>query len=197
MRFSPLEIKHLVKAWIAISLAFAVMLSLRERMFVPDISVLPYTFLISAIVVGLGFLLHELMHKYFAQKYQCWAEFRADDKMLLLAVGLSFFGFIFAAPGAVYIQGTHLSQKQNGIISLAGPATNVVLALLFLGLGYVFTNEMFAFFFQYGFLINAWLGLFNLLPFGPLDGTKVLAWNKIIYGLAIVASGVLVAVSWM
>jgi Zn-dependent protease len=28
---------------------------------------------------------------------------------------------------------------------------------------------------------NAWLGLFNMIPAGPFDGAKVLAWSKPIF----------------
>ena len=33
----------------------------------------------------------------------------------------------------------------------------------------------------YGAIINLWLGLFNMLPIGPLDGKKVFAWNPKIW----------------
>ena len=82
--------------------------------------------------MGLGFLLHQLAHKFVAQKYGCVAEFRAFDQMLYLAVGLAFFvGFIFAAPGAVMIRG-YVDRRKNGIISIAGPAVNIMLAVIFL-----------------------------------------------------------------
>jgi len=157
--FSYVEIIDLLKAWIAISFAFAIArgFSLGNLM-------------LSASVVGSGFLIHELSHKFFAQNYGCWSEFRSDDRMLMMALMFSFFGFVFAAPGAVLISG-HLSKKQNGIVSLAGPASNIVMALLFLP------------FFRFGSMINSYLALFNMLPFYPLDGSKVLAWNKIIYGV--------------
>jgi Zn-dependent protease len=51
--------------------------------------------------------------------------------MLLLALGMSFLGFVFAAPGAVHIKG-YINKMQNGIFSLAGPLMNLILALVFL-----------------------------------------------------------------
>lgn len=42
---------------------------------------------------------------------------------------------------------------------------------------------------RYGFLINTWLALFNMIPVGILDGAKVLKWNKNVYG-GIVAVGI-------
>ena len=51
---------------------------------------------------------------------------------------------------------------------------NFALALLFLLAPWPLVRA-------YGFQINAWLGLFNLIPFAPFDGAKVWAWNKTIY----------------
>jgi Zn-dependent protease len=30
-------------------------------------------------------------------------------------------------------------------------------------------------------MINSWLALFNLVPFGNFDGVKVLRWNRTLY----------------
>ena len=46
--------------------------------------------LASLFTAGLGFLLHEMGHKIAAQHYGCEAEFRSDDSMLYLAVGMAF-----------------------------------------------------------------------------------------------------------
>ena len=37
--------------------------------------------------------------------------------------------------------------------------------------------------------INTWLALFNLIPFGPLDGAKILRWNKGIWLITIAGAG--------
>jgi Zn-dependent protease len=185
MRFSQIEKQDLLKAWIAVSFAFAVLNS----------SIFSLTFviflLISMFTVGLGMLLHEIAHKYVAQKYGCWAEFRADDKMLILAVITAFLGFLFIAPGAVWIYG-HVSRAKNGKISLAGPLTNMVLSLLFLGLVFAPISGLFADIAGYGFRINAWIGLFNMIPFMNFDGAKILAWNKIVYASAVIFLAALV-----
>jgi Zn-dependent protease len=172
------EIMDISKAWIAITIAFAIVLR-GSLSFVESL-------LVSAIAVGLGFLLHELGHKIVAQYYRCFAEFRSFDPMLLLAIAMSFLGFVFAAPGAVMIQG-YVNTERNGKISVAGPVINLALALIFLALGFIVGQNII---FLYGFRINVWLALFNMIPFGNFDGAKILRWNKRIYG-GVVALGVL------
>jgi Zn-dependent protease len=174
MKFSKIEKEDLLKAWLMISLAFAIVMggfSISTKFVVQ--------LLVSSLTVGMGFLLHELGHKYVAQKFGCFAEFRADMKMLFLAVAMSFMGFIFVAPGAVYIMGKHMTIKKNGLISAAGPLVNIGLAITFLMLASVGYNNVLI---SYGFMINTWLGLFNMIPFMPFDGAKILKWNKVIYG---------------
>lgn len=170
--FTDVEIKELLKAWAAISLAFAIatgggrLVSLR-------------LVALSGLTVGVGFLLHELGHKFVAQKYGFPAEFRSFDMMLVFAVILSFSGFVFAAPGAVFIGGLPTAEE-NGKISTAGPLASVLLSALFLGLMFALGPSPL---FSHGFQINSWLALFNLLPFGNFDGRKILMWNKAVYGL--------------
>ena len=106
-------------------------------------------------------------------------------------------GFIFAAPGAVMISGM-VTRKENGHISVAGPAMNFILGLLFLALMYFvpvsfsFGGRVFTEMWAIGFRVNMWLGLFNLIPFGPLDGFKVFHWNKAVWG-CMVAFGIIFA----
>jgi len=187
-RTSKRELVDITKAWFAISLAFTFIFSdigLNNLSGIISIEFL-IILLASLFTAGLGFLLHEIGHKIAAQHYGCEAEFRSDDSMLYLAVGMAFvIGFLFAAPGAVMIAG-HISRRQNGIISLAGPAVNYVLAVLFLGLSMVI--PLFGVW-KIGAMVNAWLGLFNLIPFGNFDGKKILFWNNWVW-LSMVATGV-------
>ena len=185
LNFSEKEIKDLVKAWIIISLAFAVVLSGFE-----SISDFMQMFFISALTVGTGFLLHELAHKVVAQNYECWAEFRAFNLGLIIALFMSLFGFIFAAPGAVMINGV-VSRGKNGKISLAGPMTNIMLAVVFLILSLV-SEGFLSTLGDYGFMINSWLALFNLIPVGIFDGAKVLNWSKTAYGFSVASAIILV-----
>ena len=178
---SQREIRDLIKAWIAISIAFAIVMR--------HLVTLNFyqAFIVAAITVGTGFLLHELGHKIVAQRYGCFAEFRSFDQMLLLAVLMSFFGFIFAAPGAVMINGP-VGVRRNGKISAAGPIVNLVLSVAFLWVLLMQPEGILGIIAFYGFLINSWLALFNMLPFWNFDGKKVLRWNKKVYGIIVAAA---------
>ena len=176
---SKIELNDLLKAWIAISLAFAIAINGLSFSFK-----FLAAFLISGVTVGIGFLFHELGHKVMAQKYGCFAEFRAFNQMLVLAVLFSFFGFIFAAPGAVMISGP-VGVRRNGKISALGPLINLALATIFLLIYFAYPANITKLISTYGFSINAWLALFNMLPFWNFDGKKILAWNKFIYGLMV------------
>ena len=172
---SDIEIRDLIKAWLAISFAFAMVLRFSIPLSFYEV------FIISAISVGTGFLLHELGHKIVAQRYGCFADFRAFDKMLLLAIFMSFFGFVLAAPGAVMING-RVDKTRNGKISAAGPIINLILAFLFLSVLLTSPEGFLKIIAFYGFFINSLLALFNMIPFGIFDGAKVLRWNKKVYG---------------
>jgi Zn-dependent protease len=101
--------------------------------------------------------------------------------MLILALVMSFFGFILAAPGAVMISG-RVDKARNGKISAAGPIVNLVLAIIFLALAFLQLPNLFKDIAFYGFMINSWLALFNMIPFWLFDGAKIIRWNKMIYG---------------
>lgn len=196
MRFSRKEIKDLWLAGLLISLAFAILLSGGYESILSFNFNIVAVFVISFFTAGIGFLLHELMHKFVAQRYGLRAEFRAFYNMLWLALLFSFFGFIFAAPGAVFIHG-FMNREKNGRISLAGPVTNIVLALLFLVLLIIFGKDgLLGYFFATGLTINALLGAFNMIPVMPFDGAKVIAWNKGVYFVTLIIAVGLFLASW-
>jgi len=60
-----------------------------------------------------------------------------------------------------------------GVIGISGPVVNVILtaiALPFAAMGFqlaIVTAQ-----------VNAWLAIFNMIPFAMLDGAKVWQWSK-------------------
>ena len=68
------------------------------------------------------------------------------------------------------------------LTSLAGPASNLVLASVALGILYLHPPFLINWICQSIFFINAMLAVFNLLPIPPLDGSKI--WPCIIPSLS-------------
>ena len=174
MKVTP-EFKEIAKAWFAISIAFGILIYQGGESLI-------FSIFVAAITVGLGFVVHELSHRHFARKFGKHAEFRAHNGMLILAIVMSFFGFIIAAPGAVVISG-FVSKREGGIIASSGPAASLLLAIVFIPLLLVIPTIAF-----YGLMINAWLALFNLIPFRGFDGQRIIEWSKPAYfGILITA----------
>jgi len=187
MKFNRREINDLLFAGFMISLAFAVLFSGGYSALSSFNAEILFALAVSFFTAGTGFLLHEIMHKYFAQKYGLKAEFRAFRGMLWLALAFSFFGFIFAAPGAVFIWGGFINLEKNGKISLAGPMTNILLGILFLILLLILGKTgALGYFLSIGLTINSLLGAFNMIPAMPFDGAKILAWNKGVYFITLI-----------
>lgn len=91
--------------------------------------------------------------------------------LLLLLTSGAFFGYAKPVPINPY----NFRDQRHGIIwvSLAGVAANFAIAVI-LGLILRFFPGLFlAEFLSMIVIINIWLGLFNLLPFPPLDGSKL------------------------
>jgi Zn-dependent protease len=196
---SNTELKDLFIAWLFISFAFAIARTvdkgIRLNTFF-SIEFIIFT-IISAMSVGIAFLFHELAHKVVAQRYNCWAEFRADLNMLIMGLLISFMGVVFIAPGAVMIFG-NINQKQNGKISMAGPLTNIMLAVILLPLIFIpFSNWVIKEIIASGYLINAWLALFNMIPLWNFDGAKIYAWNRKVFFTLILIEASLIFLFFM
>jgi Zn-dependent protease len=138
-----------------------------------------------------AFLVHELAHKFLAQYYGSWAEFRAQMSGLLITAisALPIMPFKFIAPGAVMVG---LSDgKKFGRVALIGPVTNLVMGFSFLLLS-LFYNS-YSPYFTIGASFNGWIAMFNLIPLGVLDGQKIFDWNKLVWGITMtVAMGLFI-----
>jgi Zn-dependent protease len=192
---SATELRDLLLSLIALIIAFSILGEKR----LPGYEMV----LITAVGVGTGFLLHELAHKFVAMHYGYWAEYRANNMGLILAVVMAFAGFIFAAPGAVMITrssypGEFYSQdsisqekltkqfkREELYISLAGPLTNISLVAIFFVLlvSGVFGDSLWTRAANFALFINLILASFNLLPVGPLDGKKIFNSNRLVWAV--------------
>lgn len=179
-KFSKNEIIDLTIAFIVLTIAFGISnVGLDLYSF---ISILP----IIMIGVGIGFLLHEIGHKFVAIKYGYWSEFKLWYLGLVIALVTAFLGFVFAAPGEAHVFADKLTDEINGRIGIAGPMANMALAIIFLLIAaLVYPISVHSSFFHLiyligtvGFSVNAFLATFNLFPVMTLDGLKVFKWSK-------------------
>ena len=183
-RIPPRERRDLLIAWLAISLAFTLIF-----ININTDAITALVFLtISLFTAGIGFILHEMAHKFTAMRFGYWAEFQKDTQMLLVAVVLAaLVKVVFAAPGATVIYGTSISTSENGQISAAGPVTNLILCIPFVALAF-FSGGILQLVGLIGFQVNAMVAFFNMLPVSVLDGRKVLAWSKGVFAILFVLS---------
>ena len=163
----------------------------------PDISSFVQQFAILAIPVLSAITFHEVAHGYVAYLLGDPTAKAAGrltlnpikhlDPIGALALFLVKVGWAKPVP----INPAYFQNPSKGLIlvSLAGPATNFLLAGL-MALGFhllswfyvefstpstLFLFRPLALIFLYGVLINIGLGVFNLLPIPPLDGSNILA----------------------
>jgi Zn-dependent protease len=189
------EIPGIIISWLVISVSFSISTLFYEPSF------FLYAFFLAAATAGLGFVLHELAHRTVARNYGYRATYEvwwwgviACLVVAVLTQGL----LIFAALGAVYITPLGSSRyldergfkKAYGIISLSGPAMNLLLALIFytlLGAGGILSALG-----SVGMQINLWLAAFNLIPVPPFDGHKIFDWSKLVWVVLAVPAWLLV-----
>ena len=182
--FSPKELKHLAGAGLLVlgiglsSVIYSGSLKLGN---------LAVGLPIFALILIVSFFMHEMAHKFTAQRRGLWAEFRLTlwgAVLTLVSIISPLFKII--APGAVMISGS-AGIRDMGKISLAGPATNISLSAAFLGLA-LFVPSDIAWVFFLSALLNGFMAVFNLIPFGIFDGFKIFSWDKKVWAVAFAVS---------
>ena len=183
MSFSSYEKQQQKDSIGILTIAFTLALSNGLVPVMNDPSILLTELPLAFAAVMTGFLLHELAHKWMAQQYGCWAEYRGNKNGLYFALMMSVFGFLLAAPGAVMVSG-NITNRQHGIIAAVGPLTNIAIAIVAFPF-YIFTANIDIWIVgelaRFLIIINLILAGFNMIPVQPLDGSKIIVWNKAAY----------------
>jgi len=87
---------------------------------------------------------------------------------------LLFFHFGWGKPVGIEYSNLRHPRRDAGLISLAGPAANLFLAVILALIIKLLPDFLFTAFLIPLILINLNLAIFNLLPIPPLDGSKIL-----------------------
>ncbi len=146
-----------------------------------------------------GIVLHEYFHAYFALKFGDDTAKRMGRLSLNPAVHFSLFGSIifpllaaalggmmFGWANPVPISGRNIKNYRKGMfwISFAGPLANILLGFLSALLYTILVTQVSSSFYLYSPLasmleasvyINFILAFFNLIPFPPLDGSRMVS----------------------
>jgi Zn-dependent protease len=194
--FSKTEITHILISMFVLTFAFALILTYNNFFYALlqggfNLGALPYGFGLAFVGIATAFFFHEISHKIMAQRMGLWAEYRMFPQGLKFALLLGLFTpLVFAAPGAVMFRGSS-NNYETSKIAIAGPLANIVIATIGISLYFMFNSfftDIYATIIGFICYINAFLAIFNLLPFGPLDGTKIIRGNATAWIILLVLS---------
>jgi len=152
--------------------------------------------LIPIITAATAIVPHEIAHRQSARNYGCGSRFILSFKgfiatlLINLLSGITGFGFLIFVSGytGIFCRFGLMSKDVEGKTAFAGPATNLVIAIISLLLFYTLpiTNIYIAYLLIELFEFNSYVAFFNLIPIPPLDGQKVMKWNVGIWGVALI-----------
>ncbi len=170
--------------------------SILSGVFAPIIIDTWYIILLAVIFTS-SFLGHEFGHRQVAKRHKMQTKFRLFEIGILItmvSIVISFFGGPgIGFPGAVVVIGLEEISRETGQCKIAGPLVNLIIGTILFSLAlFVLTGSAFFplnFVLYYAAEFNFQLGLFNMLPFGPLDGRNIIKWKPILWILLIIALG--------
>lgn len=194
------ELPAIVISWLVISVSFSISYLFYSA------SLFWLVFLLTAATAGVGFVLHELAHRTVAKKFGFNATYEVWWWGIIVCLMMAIMtqgSLIFAALGAVYItplastsfMGEKGFRRAYGLISLSGPAMNLLLAAAFYAIS--LEGGFLSALGTVGMQINLWLAAFNLIPVPPFDGHKIFSWSKIAWVVFAAPAWLLILSLWV
>ncbi|MCD6195551.1 MAG: site-2 protease family protein [Staphylothermus sp.] len=149
-------------------------------------------FLLVSLIAIIAVIPHELAHRWSARRLGCYSRYVLSPIGLLLTLitAIPFIPIKVIMPGFTLVispyHDPYINKRINGIVSIAGPITNLVFAsislfILALLIKQGLINILLIYFLYNNTLINSWVALFNLLPVPPLDGSKIISWKPLLW----------------
>ncbi len=145
--------------------------------------------LLPTLAITIAIVPHELAHRQIARSRGCWSRFVLYPPGFLVTLILNaLLGALIRSP-VLFISGYTLiscysyTREDDGLISVAGPLTNIAISLASLALLHLPMDLLALRFLAYLMRLNAFVAFFNLLPLGPLDGSKIFRWNIAVWAV--------------
>ncbi len=151
------------------------------------------------LIVGVSFFARQSFQKIVSLGADYQAEYKMWSLGLLFTLLLVFVSngrLWFLIPGGIiihYMPGNRLGWVRYGlnhfgigVISLAGPIGNILLAMIWRGLYGIFNLDIF----YTAFILNLIWGIWTILPVPPADGVRMYFGSRMVYmfGFAVVIS---------
>ena len=182
MEFKEKEIKDFVLSIFSISTLFIISNLFSNTQFLNDL-------FIGLIITTISLFTKIYAEKRVAEKYDCNVVYNFEYNLFLISLLIGFLTggtIIFPIVGTITVISAYytrlghkyvnITQREKGLINLSGPISNIILALISLIL-YPINN----YFFQQLLNLNVLMSVFSLIPAPPLEGSKVLWWNRLVW----------------
>lgn len=149
------------------------------------------------LIVILSYLIHEILHSVVAKSEGIYS--RCDlwpiGIIVTLASGILSGGLaVLPLPTIIRLKESETERWRKetfemapwdiGLTSIVGPLSNLVLATIFFALFKFYGLTLF----RLGALINSWIAFANLIPWPPIDGSKIMSWDRWVWFLSGVAA---------
>jgi hypothetical protein len=137
--------------------------------------------LVIIVAAGITIVVSEMVRRFAARHYKAETEYKFWDAGAIILIITSILHQPFSRPARTIINKPgELGARKQGIIAMAPCVASLLLSIVFLLLlAYGNNYEMLG---REGFKMGMMLCVYSLMPFEPMDGKRVINWNKWAWG---------------